>query len=261
MSGTKQPSAGSRRYSVDTVPRSQESGSRLVFSVSRSYSISVRSTVPRVGSIQKRPRAGTSLLQRSWTSVGLDFSSNATSAVGESGDRARALPLEGEPRLVLLSQEEEAEGRDVHVPVGVAHVEAGALVQDRLRLLEVRGLRREEELLEPPLAVAHLLAVHLVHVAERSPGQRPGQADEDEVRPQRPDDLSFDDPRVGPPLPVNLLGHEVAERVLVLADVPARPLEDRREWGRDALPVLDRAGAGGWRGHGGQRLRPRPLAA
>ena len=87
VSGTKEPSAASRRYSVDTRPRSQESGGYLRFSVSRSYSISVRRTVPRVSSIQKRPLAGTSFIHRSWTRVGLAFSSNATSAVAEAGDR------------------------------------------------------------------------------------------------------------------------------------------------------------------------------
>ncbi len=47
--------------------------------------------------------------------------------------------------------------------------------------------------------------------------------------------------RVGLPLPVGLLRDEVAEGLLVLQDVPARALEDRRERGRDALPVLERA--------------------
>ena len=44
----------------------------------------------------------------------------------EAGDRPRALPLEGEPLLVLRPQEEEPQGRDVDVAVGPAEVVAAS---------------------------------------------------------------------------------------------------------------------------------------
>ena len=54
----------------------------MLLSGSRSYSISVRRTVPRVASIQNRPLAGTSSPRGSWMIVGRAFSSKATSTAG-----------------------------------------------------------------------------------------------------------------------------------------------------------------------------------
>ena len=100
---------------------------------------------------------------------------------------------------------------------------------------------RAEDRLQPALAVAHLLAVHLEDVAEGAPRDLASEADEDDVGPRRPPAGRGGAEERGPrgrgspqrlrPLRVDLLGRDVVEGPLVVEHVAGGPLEDRHEVG------------------------------
>ena len=98
--------------------------------------------------------------------------------------RVRALldPLEDEALLMRRVENGQGEQRQVQGPQQVADVVPRAFLGDQLRLVRRGRGRRNEQLHQPLIAIAHGLAVHIEHVAELHPPAGADRADEEQIR-------------------------------------------------------------------------------
>ena len=178
------------------------------------------------------------MLRAPRTSVGRAVSLYSTIQTFSPASRSRLPTVKRNAGLDVELQIQQREDRRIDRPLHRAQVVARALERDLPRLLH-RGRRSlKKQLRQPPFAIAHLLTVHLVDVAEREPF---GGADLDQQEiglhfavPRRrrnggertPPARGDDRQRAERVLDVDLFGDDVRELLDEPSDVEPGALQD-----------------------------------